>query len=115
MTIRTSFGKTKWWLMAIAYASVSTSVAGAILVRNNVLNIDLATVTLPGVTVFTFAVFYANLFAFWCPRCQKNWGALAMQYPLFSLNQSIQYCPYCGADVDAGLMAERGSQRVSTH
>lgn len=106
MTIRTLFERKKRRLMGVAYISIAFGMVGVTL-QQNFLSIVPPYAALPAFAVFALTLLYANLFAFWCPQCQKNWGTLAMQTPLFRLDRDIRYCPYCGADIDAELPIEQ--------
>jgi hypothetical protein len=92
-------------IMVVALLGFGIGVAGVILAQLNLLNVEPRFAVLPGGTVFTLALLYANLFAFRCPRCGGRWEALAMHggRSFLALDRNLKYCPFCGADIDAKL------------
>jgi hypothetical protein len=91
-------------IMVVALLGFAIGVAGVISAQLRLLNVEPRFAVLPGGAVFTLALVYANLFAFRCPRCRGHWQDLAMgRRSFFSLDRSLRYCPFCGADVDAEL------------
>jgi hypothetical protein len=91
--------------MIVALLGFFTAAIGVILAQNNLLNVAPYHAALPGGIMFVLAVLYANLFAFHCPDCSGQWGALAMQISrgFFSVDSRIRYCPFCGCAIDRDL------------
>lgn len=102
ITIRAQFDKTKRRIMRIALCGFLLGVLAVILADLEIIKAAPYYAVLPGMTLFTLALFYANLIAFRCPRCSENWGVLAaMGYPsFFKIDSRIRYCPFCGCNVD---------------
>jgi hypothetical protein len=47
-----------------------------------------------------------SVYAWWvisCPKCKGSLGPLIMWLPFFSISERIQFCPYCGVDIDSKL------------
>jgi hypothetical protein len=105
MTIRRAFERKKRRVMAAALFGVGLGAAGAVLAQWNLVSVPPYVAAVPGGAVMTLALLYAQWFAFYCPRCRGRWGDLAMRGCFFEIDPRIRYCPYCGADVDAGREA----------
>jgi hypothetical protein len=87
--------------MAVAFGGFSLGAIGVTLADLDVLGFAPYDAMLPGGILFVLVLIYANLFAFWCPRCGGNWGTLALRGAwLFTIESRIRYCPFCGSDID---------------
>jgi len=89
--------------MAVALGGLLFGTASAIIADFGVVRLAPYHAILPGGLIFVLVMAYANLLAFRCPRCNGNWGMLAMQGNrcFTGIDTRIRYCPFCGYSVDA--------------
>ena len=55
---------------------------------------------LVGLAIGLFGIVYA-VYAIKCPNCEQGWGYMALYGGLFSIPKRVNFCPFCGHDVDA--------------
>ena len=100
MTIRFQISRKKRGALISGYSGMALFFLGIILLHES---------AWPLILMFIgFAVAAVSLlYAFWqirCPNCKGNIGYVAMYYGTpFSLSKKINFCPFCGINIDAEL------------
>ena len=100
MTIRSQISRKKRKALISAYSGMAFFFLGIILLHES---------GWPLILMFIgFAVAAVSLlYAFWrirCPCCKGNIGYVAMYYGTpFSLSKKINFCPFCGINIDTEL------------
>jgi hypothetical protein len=94
--------RVRWALVIGAGAWVALALTG------------LTGITNPAVAGLGFAVFFAAILAIQfikCPRCATRLGQVAMLIgPLWSGKKSINFCPYCGVNLNELREPRRSSE-----
>jgi hypothetical protein len=104
MTAREKLNRQMPWLVVPGYTGGGLFVSGACLPA--ALGQPVAALVVVGLIGFAVAfalLMAAHLFAFRCPRCRGNIGPLIMQRGGLSVDQRLNFCPYCGSELDEEL------------
>jgi hypothetical protein len=96
MTTRVVLNARRRRIMTVAMAGFGAGFVGVILAEQGILDFAPYHAGLPGALVFCFALGYAQVLAFRCPRCAGQWGPLVISlgYSLFRMDDRIRFCPF---------------------
>lgn len=102
MTTRTRFNKKKLWITMVALGFFLLGTAAAIVAAWGAIGLAPYYAMLPGIVPFGLLLVYEYYFAFICPRCGGNLGAVVVQCSasLFRMDDRFKYCPFCGCQID---------------